>query len=63
MRSIWRISAWESTEDDILISRTVIEFNIPYITTLAGFKAATVAVVKTARENFGVKPLQEYEVI
>jgi len=57
------ISGRESTEDDILIRRTVIEYNIPYITTLAGFKAATAAVVKIARENFGVKPLQEYEVI
>ena len=56
------ISGRESTEDDILIRRTVIEFNIPYITTLAGFKAATLAIVKTARENFDVKPLQEYEV-
>lgn len=56
------ISGRESTEDDILIRRTVIEYNIPYITTLAGFKAATAAVVKTARENFNVKPLQEYEV-
>jgi hypothetical protein len=37
--------------------------DIPYIATLAGFKAATAAVVKTARENFVVKPLQEYEVI
>jgi len=37
--------------------------DIPYITTIAGFKAATAAVVKTAKESFVVKPLQEYEVI
>jgi len=37
--------------------------DIPYIKTLAGFKAATAAAVKTAKESFVVKPLQEYEVI
>jgi hypothetical protein len=37
--------------------------DIPYITTLAGLKAATAAVVKTVKKSFVVKPLQEYEVI
>jgi hypothetical protein len=37
--------------------------DIPYIATLDGFKAATAAVVKTAKESFVVKLLQEYEVI
>jgi len=37
--------------------------DIPYITTLADFKAATTAVIKIAKESFGVKPLHEYEVI
>jgi len=53
----------KSTQDDILIRRTAIESNIPYITTISGFKAATKAMVKTADHSFGVKPLQEYKVI
>ncbi|NPE30031.1 hypothetical protein HNV12_19180 [Methanococcoides sp. SA1] len=53
----------KSTLDDILIRLTAIESNIPYITTISGFKAATKAVVKTANHSFGVKPLQEYKVI
>lgn len=54
------ISGRESTEDDVLIRRTAIEFNVPYITTLAGFKAAAGAMVKASDGSFCVAPLQEY---
>jgi len=57
------IGSRKSTQDDVLIRRTAIESNIPYITTISGFKAATKAMVKTADHSFGVKPLQEYKVI
>ncbi|MCD4806644.1 MAG: hypothetical protein K8R13_03585 [Methanococcoides sp.] len=57
------IGSRKSTQDDVLIRRTAIESNIPYITTISGFKAATKAMVKTTDHSFGVKPLQEYKVI
>lgn len=53
----------KSTDDDFLIRRKSIESNIPYITTISGFKAATKSMIKVAEQGFDVRPLQEYGMI
>ncbi|MDW7732947.1 MAG: carbamoyl-phosphate synthase large subunit, partial [Methanolobus sp.] len=48
--------------DDTIIRLFAIDFNIPYITTVSGFKAAVRSMVKTNRKVLGIKALQELEV-
>jgi carbamoyl-phosphate synthase large subunit len=48
--------------DDTIIRLIAIDFNIPYITTISGFKAAVRSMVKANGQILGIKSLQELEV-
>ncbi|WP_406657107.1 carbamoyl-phosphate synthase large subunit [Methanolobus sp. ZRKC2] len=47
---------------DTAIRLIAIDFNIPYITTISGFKTAVQSMVKRKNRIFGIKALQELEV-
>lgn len=53
-------SGKQSADDNYLIRRMAVELGIPYVTTLAGARAALNAVEKIEKEQIGVKSLNEY---
>jgi carbamoyl-phosphate synthase large subunit len=53
-------SGKQSADDNYLIRRMAVELGIPYVTTLAGARAALNAVDKIEKEQIGVKSLNEY---
>ncbi|MDG6245029.1 MAG: carbamoyl-phosphate synthase large subunit [Methanolobus sp.] len=48
--------------DDTMIRLVAIDFNIPYITTISGFKATVRSMIEAKKQVLGVKALQELEV-
>ncbi len=53
-------SGKQSADDNYLIRRMAVELGIPYVTTLAGARAALNAVEKIEKGKIGVKSLNEY---
>lgn len=53
-------SGKQSADDNYLIRRMAVELGIPYVTTLAGARAALTAVDKMEKGKIGVKSLNEY---
>ena len=49
----------ESHEDDALIRRTALKYDIPCITTLSGARAAAEGIAALRRDGLAVRPLQE----
>ncbi|MFZ4762784.1 MAG: carbamoyl-phosphate synthase large subunit [Alphaproteobacteria bacterium] len=50
----------QATADSLSLRRTALMHNIPYYTTLAGAKAAVMAIEATSKNPMGVMALQEY---
>ena len=55
------IKSHDSESDDNIIRLMAIEFNVPYITTISGFKMAARAILEMKNRSFDVRPLQELE--
>lgn len=53
-------SGKQSADDNYMIRRMAVELGIPYVTTLAGARAALTAVDKMEKGKIGVKSLNEY---
>ena len=53
-------SGKQSADDGYFIRRTAIELGIPYVTTLAGARAALTAIEKVKDDEIGVKSLNDY---
>ena len=53
-------SGKQSADDNYLIRRMAVELGIPYVTTLAGARAALNAVRAITKDEIGVKSLNEY---
>ena len=50
----------EAKYDDSFIRKDAIQYNIPYITTIAGAKAAVEGIEAVLRTNIVIKSIQEY---
>ena len=50
----------QASEDGYIIRRLAIELGIPYVTTLAGARAALNAIEAVKSNDIGVKSLNEY---
>ncbi|MBP1908941.1 carbamoyl-phosphate synthase large subunit [Methanolobus bombayensis] len=55
------INNHDPESDDKAIRLTAIEFNVPYITTIPGFKMAVRTIIEMKNQVFDVRPLQELE--
>ncbi len=53
-------SGKNTVSDSYLLRRTALEFEIPYFTTIAGAKAAAMAITALRSQELRVKPVQEY---
>ncbi len=53
-------SGKNTVSDSYLLRRTALEFEIPYFTTIAGAKAAAMAITALRSQTLRVKPVQEY---